>query len=113
MTKSVKSVGIMLAAAVSAVSSAHALTAPTLKAAGFSNGQLTVCVQKTPISSTTLEVQMKNLGAADSEYETVIRESVSSLCDFSPSGYDGAYALYATNFDGMATLRMRTVRRRD
>ena len=64
MTKSVKSVGIMLAAAVSAVSSAHALTAPTLKAAGFSNGQLTVCVQKTPISSTTLEVQMKNLGAA-------------------------------------------------
>ena len=109
MTKSVKSVGIMLAAAVSAVSSAHALTAPTLKAAGFSNGQLTVCVQKTPISSTTLEVQMKNLGAADSEYETVIRESVSSLSDFSQSNYDGAYALYATNFDGMATLRMRTV----
>ena len=109
MTKFVKSAGFVFAAAVFAASSAYALTAPTLKAAGFSNGKLTVCVEKTPISSSTLEVQMKDQGAADSEYATIITKTVSSLSTFPWNNYDGAYALYTTNFAGTATLRMRAV----
>jgi len=97
-------------AAVAAVLalSVHAVTAPTLKAVGFCNGKLTVCVARTAILDATLEVQMKDLGAADDAYVTIATKTGSSLSFFYHNSYDGGYFTYTTNFAGTATLRMRT-----
>ena len=91
------------------VLSASALTAPTLKMAGFCNGKMTVVVKKTPVSSYKLQVQMKTSGADDSTYVDVFNGAVSGMAYVNDNSYDGSYFLFVTNFYGTASVRMRSV----
>ena len=88
--------------------SASALTAPTLKMAGFCNGKLTVAVRYTDIDAYSLQVQMKDQGADDSTYVDVYKGKVSPLTSVTGNGYGARYFNFTTNFYGTATLRMRT-----
>lgn len=89
--------------------SATALTAPTLKMAGFCNGTLNVGVQKSDIDSYQLQIQMKDQGADDGTYADVYNGNVSALKAFTNNSYDSRYLTFKTNFYGTATVRMRTV----
>ncbi len=100
---------VALAAALGIVGAAFAVpTAPTLKMTGFFNGKLTFGVKYSPVTDHTLEVQMKDQGAADDDYVTIYTKAVNSLAKFLANKYDAAYFTYATNFAGTATFRMRT-----